>query len=843
MGSSLAYTFCVGTRLRHGSLFFSAILILAFQSHAEITFNQLRSLGAGSAVGVGSGELTLGSDGAFYGATSGGSGTFIGGSVFRLDSAGRNPQPVARFQDIQNGTTSQSRLVYGSDGGLYVFYHTVGSSTDGGLARVDPATGAFQKLLTPPTRTWTQMLEASDGWLYAIAAHYLVRVDKTGAGFKIIHTNQTSSFGPGEPTLLIEGKDGRLYVTDRSGGDSSRGLIYSLNKDGSDKLTLVDFNQLSWDMGSNPHQLIYGSDGMLYGVAVSLNSTGGFPTLGSPIFQLNPATKDYTVIARLENFAVTLSSGATLREGGEASAFLEGQDGLLYGATTSGSTNHAGLAFKVARDGSGMQTLLTFPNAFVFFDTGAGVYRYAQKALAQAQGGHLVGSVVGGNDIFSFLTNGTAFAVTSDLEAAANDGRNPSAGLSTDGQGLLYGAVTRGSSREAGGIFKLRADGSDFTWLRSFPSVSDGGQPQGGVMVATDGKLYGTAYTDGAQGFGTVFRLDKDGQNYSVLRSFQGTNADGRFPSAPLLEASDGLLYGTTVFGGGAAAGTVFKLSKDGSDYQALHRFTNNASGANPSGRLLEGVDGRLYGVAETNGPGGQGVVFALGKSGTGFILLKNFSTASGLRKPQGALVQGPDAALYGTAHLGGTSGFGGVFRVNPDGTGYTVLREFSATDGDGRSPSAGLTFGPDGMLYGVTRFGGGAINGSLFRLNTDGSGYEKLRAFSGTSGDGANPAGTLLLGNDGSLYGTTVGGGTYGAGTIFKVGLPPLTPALSISVASGSLAIEWPENTGFALEMTSDLRPPIKWMPPESLPERRDGKLRLVVTPTEPRAYYRLRK
>lgn len=363
-------------------------------------------------------------------------------------------------------------------------------------------------------------------------------------------------------------------------------------------------------------------------------------------------------------------------------------------------------------------------------------------------------------------------------------------------------------------------------------------------MVATDGKLYGTAYTDGAQGFGTVFRLDKDGQNYSVLRSFQGTNSDGRFPSAPLLEASDGLLYGTTVFGGGAAAGTVFKLSKDGSGYQILHRFTNNISGANPSGRLLEGLDGRLYGVAETNGPSGQGVVFALGKNGTGFTLLKTFSTASGLRKPQGALIQGPDAALYGTAHLGGTSGFGGLFRVNPDGTSYTVLREFSATDGDGRSPSAGLTFGPDGMLYGVTRFGGGAINGSLFRLNPNGSGYEKLRAFSGTNGDGANPTGSLLLGMDGSLYGTTLGGGAYNGGTIFKIPFPPQTPELNVSVAAGSLVIEWPENAAdYALEMTTDLRPPIKWMPPESLPDRLNGKMRLVVKPTEPSAYYRLRK
>jgi hypothetical protein len=147
-----------------------------------------------------------------------------------------------RFNDVASSSTTQHRMVFGSDGALYAFYHTVGSSTDGGLLRVQPETGVFQTLLTANavgTRTWEQLLEGSDGMLYAIAGNKLVRVDRNGSGFQVIHTNQTSSFGPSQPDLLLESANGDLYVTETSGGDSLRGVIYRIKKDGSGLVTVA----------------------------------------------------------------------------------------------------------------------------------------------------------------------------------------------------------------------------------------------------------------------------------------------------------------------------------------------------------------------------------------------------------------------------------------------------------------------------------------------------------------------------------------------------------------------------------------------------------------------------
>ena len=142
------------------------------------------------------------------------------------------------------------------------------------------------------------------------------------------------------------------------------------------------------------------------------------------------------------------------------------------------------------------------------------------------------------------------------------------------------------------------------------------------------------------------------------------------------------------------------------------------------------------------------------------------FSTALRRYSPQSELVQGTDGTLYGTACSGDCNVAGTVFKMRPDGSGFTVLKWFTNT-AEGANPSARLTLF-DNLIYGTTRNGGVANNGTIFKLNTDGTGYTALKSF--TSSDGANPSGGLtLLGN--VLYGTTVGGGSSNHyGIVFKV-------------------------------------------------------------------------
>jgi uncharacterized repeat protein (TIGR03803 family) len=315
-------------------------------------------------------------------------------------------------------------------------------------------------------------------------------------------------------------------------------------------------------------------------------------------------------------------------------------------------------------------------------------------------------------------------------------------------------------------------------------------------------------------------------------------------PQAPLTEGSDGALYGSTTFGGGAAAGTLFTIAKNGSGYTILHRFTNSASGSNVTARLLEGADGRLYGTAVFAGPPGGGTVFALNKTGQGFTLLRSFSgTGATLRNPRGALAQGADGTLYGTTTAGGSNGFGGIFKLQTNGTGFQVLREFSSTGGDGRAPEAGLTFGSDGLLYGVTRFGGGDINGSIYRLNTNGTGYEKLRAFTGTNADGGNPIAGFILGADGVLYGTTSSGGELGFGTLFRIMFDSALPQLSIQmIGASTIRISWPESAAaFHLESNSDVADRPAWAPVADPVNLTNGNYSVTTTASNTARFYRL--
>src|SRR5437667_212431 len=179
----------------------------------------------------------------------------------------------------------------------------------------------------------------------------------------------------------------------------------------------------------------------------------------------------------------------------------------------------------------------------------------------------------------------------------------------------------------------------------------------------SDGALYSTTYQGGSFGPGTVFKLNKDGSDYSILHSFSRADNDGRYPQHGLVEGSDGALYGTTYGGGSNNTGTLFKLNKDGTDYSVLRRFS------------LTGGDAWA---------------------------------------PQAGLVEGSDGALYGTTYRGGSNNTGTLFKLNKDGTDYSVLHRFSLTGDDGWAPQTGLVEGSDGALYGTTYQGGSNNSGTV---------------------------------------------------------------------------------------------------------------------------------
>jgi uncharacterized repeat protein (TIGR03803 family) len=785
------------------------------RAQAQFNYQQIHAFAPTNVVGaILQSGLARAADGTFYGGTvlgTGPAGTH--GAIFHLDANGENPTLLLGFEAVSvNGAGTQQRLLAGSDGAVYAWCS--GGSGGPGLIRVPTNGGSFSTVITAAASTggtWEMLLEGLDRNLYAVSNGKLVRIAKNGTGYQSFTITPPLN-GPSPLTpMLMQGTNGLLYATDEGNN------LVSLHPDTGARQAVRNFSAFPASEGISPTALMQASDGKLY-VAAYTDTT-------AKLFRMELDGNGYTNLAALPPAPDGSGYGHVVE------SLIEGIDGRLYGSLSTSARLGAGYVFAVGKDGAGLTRLIDFPANYLGYDAGADVNRSTPRPLLTGVSGTIVGSTAslatGNGAVFRLNQEGSQFTTTYTFPSADSDGTNVTAGSTLSTNGFLYGTARFGGAN-SGVLFRMRPDGSGFEAMKFFgyADLSQGSDASGGVIQGSDGRLYGSLSAGGtapvgSTALGTVYGINQDGSGFQVLHTFLSTGADGRQPMAAPVEGNDGALYGTAYFGGGAAAGVIYRVGKDGNGYTIIHRFTNSVSGQNPSARLLAGQDGRLYGVTESGGPSGGGVVFAISTAGTGFTPLKTFaSTGSGLRTPKGALIQDTNGVLYGTASLGGAGGFGGLFKIQTNGGGYTVMHEFSATGGDGRQPEAGLAFGGDSYLYGVTRFGGGAVNGSLFRIKADGTGYEKLRAFAGTGGDGGNPLAALVLGPDGTLYGTTSAGGGRNQGTAFRINYAATPSLLALTVGPTVLLnIAGSLGTTVRVDTTTNLAPPIVWQSLTNVP------------------------
>jgi uncharacterized repeat protein (TIGR03803 family) len=356
--------------------------------------------------------------------------------------------------------------------------------------------------------------------------------------------------------------------------------------------------------------------------------------------------------------------------------------------------------------------------------------------------------------------------------------------------GVLYGETFNGQGNSFGTVFAVNTNGTGFTNLYSFNS--NGGEfPKGGLIISGT-NLYGTTYEGGnGTGDGTVFAVNTNGTVFTNLYNFSGS--DGSEPQADLV-LSGNILYGSNYGGGTNGDGILFAIHTDGTGFTNFYNFSGK-DGENPNGGMVLSGN-RLYGTTYDGGSNLDGSVFGINTDGTGFTNLFSFANYNGYF-PMGNLILSGNT-LYGTTFMGGTKGYGEVFAINTDGSGFTNL--FSFTNGiDGINPEAGLVLSGH-TLYGTADAGGAKNFGTVFAINTNGTGFTTLYSF--TNGlDGSSPAsGVLLSGN--TLYGTASGGGTNGVGTIYSLGVP-LPPTMTIAISGTNLIINWPTNVATYTLMT----------------------------------------
>jgi uncharacterized repeat protein (TIGR03803 family) len=578
--------------------------------------------------------------------------------------------------------------------------------------------------------------------------------------------------------------------------------------------------------GVTPYSpLTQGTDGNLYGTTVQGGTEG-----------------DGTVFKVTTNGAFTTLASFNVNNGAipYAGLFL-GKDGYLYGAADLGGFYGDGTLFSVTT--AGTITVLKslngnngmFPVAGMVQGSDGNFYGTAQE-----------GGAYGFGTIFRMTTSG---AVTTLVSFDDNDGAYPSPVLAIGSDGNLYGTTENGGTYGSGTVFKMSLSGL-FTNLYSFTGGNDGGSPVPGVVQAADGNFYGTTYEDGVDGFGTVFEISSSG-TLTTRYAFTG-GTDGGNPWGALLQASDGNLYGTTQFGGTYGFGTVFQIAPTGL-LTTMAQF-DGYSGANPSAALIQAKDGSLYGTTVGGGLGIEGAIYRLSISGplritgqpadqavftgaTALFTVATFGAAPvsyqwqeyGINLTNGGNISGANAATLRISNVTDTdaAAYSVVVSnaVNSVTSDEAVLELIFSPPGITTQPVsqtvvAGTTasftvvaFGDQPLSYqwqenGTNLTDGGAISGSATTSLTistvtsanagtysvivsnairmassanavltvvpatpPGASMSSVHLFSGGS-DGAFPYAGLTEGRDDNLYGTAEGGGSQFDGVIFRMTL-----------------------------------------------------------------------
>src|SRR3954469_13247068 len=330
------------------------------------------------------------------------------------------------------------------------------------------------------------------------------------------------------------------------------------------------------------------------------------------------------------------------------------------------------------------------------------------------------------------------FTIVHDFSGSP-DGASPTARLIRDSSGRLFGTTYNGGAQGFGAMFVVDPAGNESV-LHSFDG-SVAAYPFAGLLRDGAGNFYGTL----SYNVGTVYKLDSKGRE-TTLHVFSGT--DGSDPQGDLVRDNDGNLYGTTCYGGLSDFGTVFKLNLNGS-YQVLHSFTGGTDGACPIAGVTRDTAGNLYGTASAGGDSNLGTVFEIDTSGNQTVL-HSFSGADGAT-PYGTLIRDAAGNIYSVTYYGGAFNAGTVFKIDASGN-ETVLHNFADVP-DGANPVAGLIRDASGNLYGTTAHGGSSGLGTVFRLGPAGK-LTVLHTFSGF--DGANPYPGLTWGAAHTLYGLT---------------------------------------------------------------------------------------
>lgn len=524
------------------------------------------------------------------------------------------------------------------------------------------------------------------------------------------------------------------------GGGDGLGTLFSINT-GSTAIS-AQYNFQGYP-GNAPQfvKLYQASNGKLYGTT----RLGGTNNLGT-LFEYNPATNSYSVLVDFDG---------TAKGSDPQSSVIQASNGKLYGMTRLGGLNNLGVIFEYDLSTS------TYTKKY---DMIAANGQFPQGSLIEATNGRLYGvnrfgGVTGAGTLFEYNLSLSSYSVLISFSTAI--GANPQAPPIQASNGKIYGTTLSGGSGSGGVIYEYDLSSSTYSVVFNYTAAATGNQPVGGIVQASNGKIYGTTNQGGANNVGVLFEFNPSGNTYSVLSTM--ASSLGANPQAALIQAANGKLYGTTRIGGTNNVGTLFEFDL-GTNIQTKLLDFSSANGTLPLGAVTQATNGLLYGLTSAGGTQSVGVLYEYNISLNSYAKKIDFNTSSG-GFPHGTLLHAANDKLYGLSSAGGTSTAGVIFEYDMSLNAYT--KKIDLTAANGSQPSGGLIQAPNGKLYGMTRLGGASSLGTIFEYDYALNAYTKKIDL--TAANGSQPYGSLCLASNGKMYGLTNLGGLSSSGVLFE--------------------------------------------------------------------------
>ncbi len=442
-------------------------------------------------------------------------------------------------------------------------------------------------------------------------------------------------------------------------------------------------------------------------------------------------------------------------------SLIQASNGKLYGMTRAGGSSGLGTIFEY-NISSGV---LTKKADFNGISKGSG----PKGSLVQAGNGKLYGmtengGIYGYGVIFEFNIISNLLVKKVDF-IGANNGRDPVGSLTLASNNKLYGMTFYGGIHGKGVMFEFNPINSVFTKKIDFNGTNNGGYPNGSLTQLSNGNLYGITYRGGTSNGGTVFEYNAL-TNVFIKKMDFDFFTNGNYPKGRLLQGNNGKLYGMAEYGS-SIYGMLFEYDTLTASITNIVEF-DSIKGRYPSGALVQTTNGKLYGMTSDGGASNSlGILLEYDITNDSIVKKLDFDGPNLGSRPMGDLVLASNGKLYGMTSAGGYHSYGVIFELDTSNYVYTKIIDFDDAN-TGREPLGNLIQATNGKLYGMTRYGGSSGHGVIFEYNPTSDVFTKKLSFNGTN-YGSKPRGSLLQATNGKLYGLTYYGGTNNRGVIFE--------------------------------------------------------------------------